>query len=140
MGAYYGLPAVAASLGAGSGDFDYPARFVAKFVEELRQRPAVPGIVYSINIPKASEAEIAGVTIAKMGGSYLRIGFEELPGRGDDRRFRPRIGLETDFPHESDTEAFMSDMITITPLLFDWTAYSVLDQLRGWALSHEVAR
>ena len=68
------------------------------------------------------------------------MGFEELPERGGDRRFRPRIGFETEFPDESDTEAFMRDRITITPLLFDWTAYSVLDQLRGWALSHEVAR
>ncbi len=141
MGAFYGLPAVAASLGGRSADFDYPARFVAAFIEELRQHPQMPGIVLSINIPKASEAEIAGVTIAKMGGSYLQFAYEELQDGRDDRRFRPRIGRpETNFPDESDTEAFMRDMITVTPLLFDWTAYSVLDQLRGWGLSHEVAR
>ena len=140
MAAFYGLPAVAASLGTGSADFDYSARFVAAFVEKLRQRPPMPGIVLSINIPKASEAEIAGVTVAKMGGSYLQFAYEELQNGRDDRRFRPRIGLETNFPDESDTEAFMRDMITVTPLLFDWTAYSVLDQFRGWALSHEVAR
>jgi 5'-nucleotidase len=140
MGAFYGLPAVAASLRASSTDFDYSARFVAQFVEELRQRPAMPGTVFSINIPRATEAEIAGVTVAKMGGIHLQVAFEELQDGRDDRRFRPRIGLETNFPDESDTEAFMRDMITVTPLLFDWTAYSVLDQLRGWALSHEVAR
>ncbi len=140
MGAFYGLPAVAASLGARSADFDYPARFVAAFVEELRHHPPMPGIVLSVNIPKASEAEIAGVRVAKMGGSYLQFGFEESQDGRDDRRFRPRIELGTNFPDESDTEAFMRDMITVTPLLFDWTAYSVLDQLRGWALSHKVAR
>jgi 5'-nucleotidase len=140
MGAFYGLPAVAASLGARSADFDYSARFVAQFVEELRQRPAMPGIVFSINIPRAYEAEIAGVTVAKMGGIHLQFAYEELQDGSDDRRFRPRIGPETNFPDESDTEAFMRDMITVTPLQFDWTAYSVLDRLRGWALSHRVTR
>ncbi len=74
-------------------------------------------------------------------GCVLRVAgiWANQDGR-EERRFRPRIGLETGFPAESDTEAFMRDMITITPLLFDWTAYSVVDQLKGWALSHEVAR
>lgn len=141
MGALYGLPAVAVSLGARSSDFDYSARFVAAFVEQLRQRPAMPGIVFSINIPGATEAEIAGVAVAKMGGSHLRFAYAELEGGGpDERRFRPRIGLETAFPDQSDTEAFMRGMITITPLRFDWTAYSVLDRLKGWVLSHHVAQ
>lgn len=140
MGAFYGLPAVAVSLGGRSADFDYPARFVAAFIKELRQRPAMPGIVFSINIPKASEAEIAGVTVAKMGGIHLRFAYQELQGENDDRRFRPRIGRETNFPEGSDTEAFMRNMITVTPLRFDWTAHSVLDRLKGWGLSHKISR
>jgi 5'-nucleotidase len=140
MGAFYGLPAVAASLGGRTADFDYSARFVAAFVDELKQRPALSGIVLSINIPRASEADIAGVTVAKMGGGHLTFAYEEVEDVGDDRRFTPRIGLATDFPDETDTEAFMRDMITVTPLEFDWTAYSVLEQLRGWGLSHEVPR
>ena len=138
MGAFYGLPAVAASLGERSADFDYSARFVAAFVEELRQRPAMPGIVLSINIPRASEEKIAGVTVAKMGGSHLSFAYEELQDRGGGRRFRPSIGLATSAPDKSDTQAFMNDRITVTPLRFDWTAYSALDQLKGWTLSHEV--
>jgi 5'-nucleotidase len=138
MGAFYGVPAMAVSFGARSADYDYAADFVAAFVEEMRQRPAMPGIVFSINIPRATEAETAGVTFAKMGGIHLQFAYEELPAEGDARRFRPRISLETDYPAESDTEAFMGGMITITPLQFDWTAYSVMDQLKGWGVSHEV--
>ncbi|MFQ5739850.1 MAG: 5'/3'-nucleotidase SurE, partial [Acidobacteriota bacterium] len=37
-GALYGVPAIAASLGGGR-DFDYPARFVAAFVEEVKRHP-----------------------------------------------------------------------------------------------------
>ena len=102
----------------------------------------MPGIVLAINIPRAAEEEIAGVSVAKMGGIHLRFAYEEIGGESDDgsgtRLFRPRIGRETDFPDESDTAAFMRDRITITPLEFDWTAHSVLDQLRGWNLSQLV--
>jgi 5'/3'-nucleotidase len=91
-GAFYGLPAVAASLGAGGTDFDYSARFVAALVEELKQRPAMPGIVLSINIPNATEAEIAGVTIAKMGRSYLQFEYDELQDGPDGRNFRHGSG------------------------------------------------
>ena len=75
-----------------------------------------------------------------MGGKYLKIGYEEVGHEADGRLFRPSIGLETVFPEKSDTEAFMRDMITITPLQFDWTAYTVLDNLKGWDLRHQVDR
>ena len=139
-GAFYGVPAVAASLGSGRSTYEYPARFVTAFVEELKQRPAMPGIVFSINVPNLPEADIGGVTIAEMGGSYMRFTYEEVEGEGDSRHFRPNIQLETAFPDGSDTEAFMNGMITITPMVFDWTAHSLVDQLRGWSLSHEVRR
>jgi 5'-nucleotidase len=140
MGAFYGLPAIAASLGSSGMDFDYPARFVATFIEEMKQRPSMPGVVFSINIPKATEEEIAGVAVEKMGGIHLRFAYEESQTGPGQRTFRPRIGLATNAPEGTDTGAFMSDMITITPLLFDWTAYPALDEVKGWALSHVIAR
>jgi 5'-nucleotidase len=140
MGAYYGLPSIAASLGSSGMDFDYSARFVATFIQEMKQRPSQPGVVFSINIPKATEVEIAGVAVEKMGGSHLRFAYEESQAGPEQRVFRPRIGLATGAPEGTDTEAFMSDMITITPLLFDWTAYPALDEVKGWALRHVLAR
>ena len=140
MGAFYGLPAIAASLGSSGMDFDYPAQFVATFIEEMKQRSSMPGVVFSINVPKATEEEIAGVAVEKMGGIHLRFAYEESQTGPEKRTFRPRIGLATDAPDGTDTDAFMSDMITITPLLFDWTAYPALDEVKGWSLSHVIAR
>ena len=118
----------------------YAAHFVAAFVEELKQRSTTPGIVFSINIPKSTEAETAGVAVAPMAGIHLTFAYEELERDPEGRRFRPRIGLATEAPAGGDTEAFMRDMITVTPLQFDWTAYSTLDDLGSWGLSHQVAR
>jgi 5'-nucleotidase len=139
MGAFYGLPAVAASLGGRRESYDYPAQFVAAFVQELKQHPVMPGIVLSVNIPKATEEEIAGVVVAKMGECYLDFAYEELEDEQGERRFRPRITFETDISKQTDTAAYMDAKITVTPLQFDWTAYSAMDQLKGWTLSHEIS-
>ena len=139
MGAYYGVPSVAASLGGQQMDFAYPAAFMARFVEELQRRPADPGVVLSVNFPAATEDEIAGVAIGRMGGSYIHFGYEEVEPEGDVRVFRPRFTPAEAHPPGSDTEAYMQGMITIAPLRFDWTDEEMLQELAGWELDHRLA-
>ena len=98
----------------------------------------MPGVVFSINVPKATQAETKGVSVAKMGESYLRIGFEELPDQPKGQRFRPNLSVETELTEGSDTADYMRGMITVTPLKFDWTAYPAIDELKEWGLSHQV--
>jgi len=133
-GAYYGIPAVAASLGGRSMDFDYSAEVVARFVQELRARPSRPGTVFSINFPAASVDQVAGIAAAGMGGSYLRLGYQEVEPEDGVRVFQPRISPEDTFPPGSDTEAFMQGMITIAALRYDATDLAALDDLASWDL------
>ena len=138
-GAFFGIPSVAASRGGG-GDYGYPARFVTEFVKELKEHPPMPGIVLSINVPKATAAETKGVSVARMGEPYILFAYDELPDEEEGRRFRPRLSMESDLTEGTDTAAFMRGMITVTPLQFDWTAYPAIDRLKGWELSHEFPR
>jgi 5'-nucleotidase len=140
MGAFHSTPAVAASLGALNGDFSYAARFVTAFVEEMKLRAARPGIVYSINFPQATEAATAGVKVARMGGIQVKVGFVEQAAEEGVRRFLPQNTPETEFSENTDTAAFVENMITITPLRFDWTDYGALEDLATWSLDHEVGR
>lgn len=137
-GAYYGVPSVAASLGGNGTDFGYAAAFMARFVEELRRRPPLTGIVLSVNFPAATEEGTAGVAVGRMGGSYIRFGYEEVEPEDDARVFRPRYDPAETHPPGSDTEAFMAGMITIAPLRFDWTDEELLRELAGWGLDHRV--
>lgn len=134
-GAFHGIPAVAASLGTPATDFAYAASFVADFVRELRSRSSEAGIVYSINIPKESRDDTKGVVVAPMGGSFLNVEYEETEGDAEGRRFQPRFGSPQPYPAGSDSEAFAEDMITITPLEFDWTAHELLETVKAWGLS-----
>jgi 5'-nucleotidase len=140
MGAYHSTPAVAASLGVRNGEFSYAARFVAAFVEEMKLRAPRPGIVYSINIPQATEAATTGVKAAKMGGRLNRVVFVEQTSEEVVRRFLPQRTPESEFPENSDTAAFVENMITITPLHFDWTDYDALEDLATWSLDHTIGR
>lgn len=135
MGASYGVPAVAASMTAVSQDYGYAAAFVRSFVEELKERPARPGVVFSINIPQPTVGATRGVRVVPMGGAQLRFGFEVVGGDDVVRRYRPQIGLETTAPPGSDTAAFLEDFITITPLQFDWTATYVVGEISTWHIS-----
>lgn len=134
MGAYKGVPAVAASLGDYRAGFGYPAAFVARFVEELKGRAPLPGIVFSINFPTGAEDEIAGVAVGRMGGGPFGFGFEEADAEDGVRVFRPRFGPAGTPPPGSDGEAFGAGMITVTPLRFDLTAEAMLDELASWEL------
>jgi 5'-nucleotidase len=140
MGAVYEIPAVAASLGGRNRDFAYPAAFVAQFVEELRSKPAMPGVVFNVNIPSSDPDQIAGVSVAPMGGISYAFDYEEVESEGETRRFRSLIGMADGAPAGSDTEAFMANYITVTPLVFDWTAHSSLESLQDWNLNHQVDR
>ncbi|MXW18743.1 MAG: 5'/3'-nucleotidase SurE [Gemmatimonadetes bacterium] len=138
-GAYYGVPSVAASLGGNEMDFGYAAAFMARFVEQLQRRPPLTGVVLSVNFPAASEEGTAGVAIGRMGGSYIRFGYEEVEPEDDVRVFRPRYDPAEKHPPGSDTEAFMAGMISIAPLRFDWTDEELLRELAGWGLDHRVS-
>ena len=138
MGAYYGVPAVAVSLGGQEMDFGYPAAFTARFVEQLRERAPRPGVVLSVNFPVAREDAVAGVAVGRMGGSYVRYGYEEVEPEGEVRVFRPSVTPADTHPPGSDTEAFVGGMITIAPLRFDRTDEDMLRELASWELDHRL--
>lgn len=142
MGAYLGVPAVAASRDSGPGEFEHAAGIVARFVAELRRRGPEIGIVYSLNFPAATAAETRGITARPMGGSYFRIVHEEVTeDRGEEvtdaegeRWFSAVFGPPEAIPAGSDTEAYNEGLVTITPLRFDWTDRPTVEALEGWDL------
>ncbi|WP_420461591.1 5'/3'-nucleotidase SurE [Candidatus Palauibacter sp.] len=134
MGAYLGVPAVAASLGGRPSGVEYPAAVVARFVAELRRRGPEAGIVYSINFPAGTAQETRGIAARPMGGNYFRVDYEEVTGADGERLFRPAFGPPDPIPAGSDTEAHNEGLVTITPLRFDWTDLATVGELEGWDL------
>lgn len=135
---YRGVPAIAVSQGGRSRDYAFSADFTARFVAQLQTRGTRPGVVYSINLPSGVAADVNGVAVRPMGGSYVTTrGWSERETEGGQPGAMAQLGRTRSAPKGSDTEAFNAGYITVTPLQFDWTDTAALADLGKWKLSVE---
>lgn len=131
-GIYLGVPAIAVSQEVRDVNTEHSTRFAAQLVRRYQQQGAPEGIVISINIPAG---ELQGVAVRPMGDSYLQTAaYTVLERDGDTTIYdRERIIVQSTDTN-SDTYAYQQGYVTITPLLFDWTAVDFLDDVQSWNL------
>ena len=132
-GVYHGLPAIAVSQEVTGVDTDTSARFILQLVERYRSFGAPQGVVMAVNIPRG---ELKGVAVRSMGDSYLKT--ESYSPKGDSEGgsyFEPERTIVQSTNESTDTYAYQNGFITITPLDFDWTAYSMIEDIETWDLA-----
>ena len=132
-GVYHGLPAIAVSQEVTGVDADTSARFILQLVERYRSFGAPQGVVMAVNIPRG---EPKGVAVRSMGDSYLKT--ESYSPKGDSEGgpyFEPERTIVQSTNDSTDTYAYQNGFITITPLDFDWTAYSMIEDVETWDLA-----
>jgi 5'-nucleotidase len=142
-GIVLGIPAVAISLQAGSGEMGYrshagldfgPAsRFAAELVERLVADPMPPETLVNVNCPAGAPT---GIEVTRLGkrlyNDELKLVDEDPEGR---RRYQI-YGFEPSFEDEpgSDLSAVARGRISVTPVQFDLTDHGGLERLRSWDL------
>ena len=131
-GLYHGIPAIAISEDTSGVDTAASAQFAANLVRRYQQEGAPEGVVISINIPRG---DLKGVVVRPMGDSYLKTADYEVSESVGDRTVYERVRTIVQSEDEStDTYAYQQGYITITPLLFDWTAHDFIDDVESWDL------
>ncbi len=140
-GIVLGIPAIAVSQQAATGemdfragrefDFSHAAAFVAEIVERLADDPLPEGTLLNINCPAG---EPKGVEIASLGKRLYDDELKLVEEDGGGRRRYQIYGFEPSFEDEPGTDlvAVARGMVALTPLHFDLTHHSGLDELRGW--------
>ena len=71
-----------------------------------------------------------------MGDSYLNT--ESYSPKSDSEGgsyFEPERTIVQSTNDSTDTYAYQNGFITITPLDFDWTAYSMIEDIETWGLA-----
>jgi len=134
-----GVAAIAVSQ-SDRRDYEPAARFTARLARKLLSEGAAPGVLLSVNVPsfEGDGDETQPVVVAPMGGRFLKLrGFSNKEQDDGSLRFRARLGFNRDAPEGSDTAAFLSGAITVTPLRFDWTDSAELERVAGWGLGEE---
>jgi 5'-nucleotidase len=133
-----GVPAIASSQDSLSSDYAVAALYTARLAQAALSAKLPPGLVLSINVPaRAATSGKARAQALPMGKGYLEIaGFSRLPAENgaEVELWRPSLRLLSarSEPDGTDTGSYLGGEITVTPLLFDWTAHERLEWLRSW--------
>jgi 5'-nucleotidase len=140
-GIVLGIPAIAVSQQAATGemdfragrefDFSHAAALCAEIVERLADDPLPEGTLLNVNCPAG---EPKGVEIASLGKRLYDDELKLVEEDGGGRRRYQIYGFEPSFEDEPGTDlvAVARGMVALTPLHFDLTDRSGLDELRGW--------
>ncbi|MEM0951511.1 MAG: 5'/3'-nucleotidase SurE [Cyanobacteria bacterium P01_H01_bin.74] len=132
-GALHSLPSIAVSLMNGydkQADFLPAAHFIRKFLPKALDAGIPKRHVLNINVPAVPESYMAGVQVCHLGTRMYTDAYE--------RRVDPRGGIyywlagevtESDNDMDSDVEAIRNNMVSITPVHCDLTAYTEVGRL-----------
>lgn len=133
-----GIPSIAVSLGSFTFmDFEPAAKFAAKMAKLVLKKGLPKGTLLNINLPAVPEKKIKGVLITRQGKSDWDDFYEE---RIDPNK-RPYYWLVgdhvlSDKTNDLDHKAISENYISITPIHYDLTDYSMLDEMKNWNLKN----
>jgi 5'-nucleotidase len=140
-GIVLGIPAIAVSQQSAKGemgfrygrtfDFAVAARFTAELVRLLSDGAIPSGTLVNVNCPAGVPRGIEVTHLGKrLYNDELKLVDEDSNGR---RRYQI-YGFEPSFEDEegSDLSAIARSLISVTPVHFDLTDRSGIDELRGW--------
>ncbi|MEO0373923.1 MAG: 5'/3'-nucleotidase SurE, partial [Cyanobacteria bacterium P01_A01_bin.17] len=140
-GAIEGIMSVALSLTSFKiQDFQPAAQFACALIDHLQKQPLSDPILLNANIPAVPAAEIAGVTLTRQGIRRYQDLFEKrIDPRGKTYYWLAGEVVEdvedpaaAHSPLMTDVQANRKNLISITPLQYNLTALSHLEQLPQW--------
>jgi 5'-nucleotidase len=139
-GALLGVPAIAVSLRATRGEYDFShaARAAATMGEAMLKRPLPPRTFLNINVPKG-EPKGYRVTVQAKRNHVTSV------AERHDPKGRPYYWIEEGQnewePHDrSDYQAVRDGYVSVTPLQPDLTAYDALALVEELTLTNSPAR
>lgn len=107
--------------------------FAAKIAKVLFENHLPEDTLLNVNIPQVSWEEIKGVMVTRLGTrKYLDSVEKRIDPRG-----RPYFWLsgtidDSDCARDTDNSALMNNYISVTPVHFDLTNYTIMNQVKEW--------
>jgi 5'-nucleotidase len=134
-GTILGIPSFAMSLTTfeASADFSYAAKFARQLALKVVENGLPNGTLLNVNVPPVTENEIRGVVITRQGKSIWNDEFEARRDPGNKQYFWLKGELvELDDEEDIDQRAILNNKVSITPIQFDLTNYTMLEKLKAW--------
>ncbi|NLS45050.1 MAG: 5'/3'-nucleotidase SurE [Firmicutes bacterium] len=133
-GAIYGIPSVAISMAAFDNcNYSMAAKFAKQLVAKVAEKGLPDRTLLNVNIPSVDGKDLAGVFITKLGARVWRDVFDRrIDPRGRTYYWMAGNVEEYDGDLDIDSIAVRHNMISITPIHLDLTAYDLIDYLKIW--------
>lgn len=130
-GGVLGIPSIAFSLTTYEiKDFSYTVKLARKILTLIKEKKVdLSDMVLNINVPPLKEHEIKDIVITSQGRSQFKQEFDKRKDpNGRIYYWLTGAKFSYDEPHNSDEIAVRENKVAITPLQYDLTDYSFLDQ------------
>lgn len=137
-GTILGIPSFAVSLTTfqPNADFSYAAKFAKNMALKIVQNGLPNGTLLNVNVPPVPEHEIRGVVITRQGKSVWNDEFEARRDPGNKQYFWLKGEMvELDDEEDIDQRAILNNKVSVTPIQFDLTNYSMIERLKEWNIS-----
>ena len=136
-GAFYGITSVAISLTTVENpDFSYCAKFAVKLLGKIIENGCPRGTLLNVNVPSVPEDQIKGVSITRQGKAQFREYFDKQTDDQNRTYYRLKGDLDdVDEAFDADITAIKNNYISITPIHYDLTNYSLIKNLNKWKIT-----
>lgn len=135
-GTIMGVPSIAVSLNTFvNPDFQTAARFARQLAEEVHQRGLPQGTLLNVNVPNLPPEQIAGVVVVRQGRSrFVETFHKRIDPRNNTYYWQAGEMVVIEEGEDVDVAALRAGNITVTPIHYDLTNYSELENLKRWNL------
>ncbi len=129
-----GVDAIAFSLCAWqSSDYETAARYAEIIARKVLETGIPPGVLFNVNIPHLPFEQIKGIEVTRQARSRWEESFVERT----DPLNQPYYWLSGRFVNldegdHTDLRAVENGFVSLTPIQYDLTAHTLLDDLRRW--------
>lgn len=133
-GTILGLPSFAISLTSYTyRDFSVAAKFASILAKYVLKNGLKKGTLLNVNIPAISEKKIKGIKITKQGKSNWDDTYEEREDPSNRKYYWLTGKMNViDKTNDFDVKAIEKGYISITPIHYDLTDYSMLNEIKNW--------
>jgi 5'-nucleotidase len=134
-GVMLGIPGIAISMDfCERPDFDVPAHIARTLIERVLKRGLRKDMLLNVNVPALPLGRIKGIKVTQQSRRVVVEGID----RRTDPRGRHYYWIEgrdeygSDAEDGTDVRALKEGYVAVTPLQYDLTSYSLLEELSAW--------
>jgi 5'-nucleotidase len=133
-GTILGIPSMAISFDSVKGGDLEPAKVIAqKLVKTILSRGLPTGTLLNVNVPNLPLEKIKGYRVTRQGNMYFKDRFEKREDpRGRLYYWMTGQVIDPDPSSDFDGKALSEGYVSITPIQFQMTDMTFLEQLKAW--------